>query len=649
MCVTLIALGLGSLALLNQQKHESNSDNTAIVLELRQQEVEHLIWVQEFASAVMRGQTTSVQTDASHCGLGRWLASDHRAQVEQTADVAAILSTLASQHEELHSSAQTIERYLREGGQSEAHEHLSGMMQSSLDGVRSSLAEVGGILADRGAQLMQQTEQAMQAGRRAVIAGIAGGILLSILLGVFITRSITNPLIALRETAEEMAHGQDDLAEAAALVAAGDLTTDPQSYARGELERIDRRDEIGELHNAFVTMAASDRRVNDAMQTVVLTLRAVLSETFGLVEEATQGKLDKRGKVDGREGAYRDLVNGINHTLDAVIGPIREAITVMESVADRDLSARVRSNFRGDYAKLKIAINTTIENLDSGLGQVNVGAQQVRNASQQIANASQTQAAGATQQAASLEEVVSALQEMGAQSTQSTERAIDASAMAESAQATAHKGRASMERLSNAMIGIRSSSEETAKIVKEIDDIAFQTNLLALNAAVEAARAGDAGKGFAVVAEEVRNLAIRSAQSAKNTAAMIEESIRNALTGVGLTSEVQENLSEIAEQVDKVGIVMKELASASVQQNDAVGQINRVVDQVNAVTQQASANSDEMAEAAQELFAEAAKMADVVGQYNLSLSAPRHVDPASGRSGPIIRDTLKTVAAPPLL
>src|SRR5207244_2344599 len=152
--------------------------------------------------------------------------------------------------------------------------------------------------------------------------------------------------------------------------------------------------------------------------------------------------------------------------------------------------------------------------------------------------------------------------------------------LSEGARASANKGMGSMKRLSQAMDKIKSSGDATAKIVKTIDEIAFQTNLLALNAAVEAARAGDAGKGFAVVAEEVRNLAMRSADAAKNTANLIEESVKNAEGGVSLNEEVSRNFVEIQEQAKKVNEVMSEIAAASDQQAQGVSQVSTAIEQM---------------------------------------------------------------------
>jgi methyl-accepting chemotaxis protein len=165
---------------------------------------------------------------------------------------------------------------------------------------------------------------------------------------------------------------------------------------------------------------------------------------------------------------------------------------------------------------------------------------------------------------------------------------------------------------------IQTSADSTAKIVKTIDEIAFQTNLLALNAAVEAARAGDAGKGFAVVADEVRNLAMRSADAARSTASLIEESVRNAISGVTLNREVLDKLAQIHAQVNKVSAVMSEIATACKHESRGIEQISKSMDQINAVTQQAAASAEKSAATAQQLSAQSQVMLETVATFKLS-------------------------------
>ena len=185
-------------------------------------------------------------------------------------------------------------------------------------------------------------------------------------------------------------------------------------------------------------------------------------------------------------------------------------------------------------------------------------------------------------------------------SAQNTANSQEARTLADSSSASAEKGSANAKRLSEAMGLIKKSSEETAKIVKTIDEIAFQTNLLALNAAVEAARAGDAGKGFAVGAEEVRNLAMRSADAARSTSEMISASRGQADAGWQLNNEVFANLNEISTGIRKVSAVMAEIAAASEQQSTGVSQVSTAVEELNQVTQTNAASSEESASAAAE-------------------------------------------------
>ena len=203
---------------------------------------------------------------------------------------------------------------------------------------------------------------------------------------------------------------------------------------------------------------------------------------------------------------------------------------------------------------------------------------------------------------------------MASMTKQNADNAQQANTLASQASKAAGNGTEAMTRMSTPINDIQKSSDETAKIIKVIDEIAFQTNLLALNAAVEAARAGEAGKGFAVVAEEVRNLAMRSAEAAKNTSTMIEESVKNSKNGVDIASEVGKVLDEIVEGIGKTSELVGEIAAASQEQAQGIDQVNTAMSQMDKVTQQNAANAEESASASEELSAQAETMNDVVAQ-----------------------------------
>jgi methyl-accepting chemotaxis protein len=236
------------------------------------------------------------------------------------------------------------------------------------------------------------------------------------------------------------------------------------------------------------------------------------------------------------------------------------------------------------------------------------------NAASQVSSASQSLAEGAGEQAASLEETSSSLEAMSSVTQHNAETAQRANDLAKQANSAADKGMGDMQEMSAAMEAIKTSSDDIAKIIKTIDEIAFQTNILALNAAVEAARAGEAGMGFAVVADEVRNLAQRSAEAARETAAKIEGAISKTGQGVEISRKVSETLNEIVAKARRVDELVAEVAVASHEQTQGITQINAAIIQIDKVTQANAANAEESAAAAQELNAQEAAMKKSVAE-----------------------------------
>ncbi|MFP4016266.1 MAG: methyl-accepting chemotaxis protein [Halanaerobiales bacterium] len=242
------------------------------------------------------------------------------------------------------------------------------------------------------------------------------------------------------------------------------------------------------------------------------------------------------------------------------------------------------------------------------------GAENVASAANQLSSSSQQLAEGSTEQASSLEETSSTLEESASMVKQNTANTQEAAILAREAREIAEEGNHKMQEMMNSMIDLKDSSDEVARIIKVIDDIAFQTNILALNAAVEAARAGDAGMGFAVVAEEVRTLAQRSAKAAKDTDEIIEKNINLAKLGMSFSSEVDQSLQKINDSTKKVNNLLDEIAAASKEQSQGVEQINQAVSQMDQVVQSNASAAEESASASEELSSQAQSMTEVVNE-----------------------------------
>lgn len=519
----------------------------------------------------------------------------------------------------------------------------AGELHSVLEQLKDGLASLMADQVQQAGADVDAARQEFEQARRVTWGIVLAAIVIAMGLGYIVSRAITNALAQMRDAADRLARGDLDIQ--VTFESAGDVGRLAASFRRmAQAER--------EIAAAAVEIAAGNlavevtrRSEQDVLAQSFITLRdsvrEVTAEARTLAEAAVAGDLVRRGDQKRFAGAYRDLVAGINDILDGMTAPLNEAVVVLERMAQKDLTVRMSQNYQGDHARMGVALNTAIDDMEEALAQIAASADQVSAAASQLGAGSQTLAHGTSEQASALEEISASLQEMTAMTRQSAANAQKCDDLSGSARSIAHDGVKSMERLAEAMERIRASSDQTAKIVRTIDEIAFQTNLLALNAAVEAARAGEAGRGFAVVAEEVRSLAMRSAEAARTTSELIETAVSSARDGAKLSGEVAVRLEEIATRADQVHSVVAEITSSTSQQSRGIAQITTAVDQVNAVTQTAAANSEESASASEELSSQALVMKSLVHAFELQDATPRQ--PQTARHNGSIRRRRPTV------
>lgn len=320
--------------------------------------------------------------------------------------------------------------------------------------------------------------------------------------------------------------------------------------------------------------------------------------------------------------ACQALVDFNKDASDTGVGDIRAGV----AGGRRGIIIGVSAAMVAGIAMAWVIIRTTNRRLTAMANALDSGSSQVAGASSMVSSSSQSLAQGASEQAASLEETSSSLEEISSMTKRNAETAQQAAALASEAKSTGDMGKEAMGRMGVAITEIERSAGETAKILKTIDEIAFQTNLLALNAAVEAARAGEAGKGFAVVAEEVRNLAMRSAEAAKSTATLIDQSVGNARNGVTMAGEVERILTELTTASDKVNALVGEIAAATREQATGIGTVNDGVAKMDKVTQTNAASAEECAAASEELNAQAEQLAGIVRDLTTLVSGHKAID-----------------------
>ena len=463
---------------------------------------------------------------------------------------------------------------------------------------------------------------------RRVIAGFAAMLLIIVTLGVF-------ALWRLMGLAEDIAYVADNSVPSiltlreAANISRDNLilllqidpsnTTDRNSVLEQKIATNGaRRDELIKSYESLIS-DAEDRRLYEEIKRTSDVARASRRRALELLKE---NKVDEFRKVQQEEviPEYEKYLKAIDLDIDyneklarTYADHGKKSVLFSRRLIGLALGLSSLLAFLLAWQVIR-STNRALKDITANLDR---GALQTASAARQVSMASQNLASGASEQAASVEETSTSLEEMSSMISATAENAEKAKELATEARSVAATGSMTMAEMTHAMAAIDLSSAEVAKIVKNIDEIAFQTNILALNAAVEAARAGEAGAGFAVVADEVRSLAQRSAAAAKETADKIEAAIVNSRKGSQCTAKVEESLTQIAEKVSSTDALVAEIATAAREQAQGIEQINAAIAQMDKVSQSNSASAEESASAAEELDAQAETLKDLVGKLSL--------------------------------
>ena len=432
------------------------------------------------------------------------------------------------------------------------------------------------------------------------------------LIAFFLARGVSNPITALTQSMRELAAGNFDVV----------------------LPGLARKDEVGNIAKAvdeFKVRAAEkaqreaaekaeqDRRAEAERQAALAKMADEFQTAVGdIVQAAAAGDFSRRVALEGKTGLVLNIGTLINGLCDNVAQALRDLVQMLSALSEGDLSERIVSEYRGDFATLKNNANMTAERIGQTIAEIKRAAQEVTSASAEISGSTTDLSQRTEEQAASLEETSASMEEIAATVKKNAENAQQANQSTAKARNIADRSGKVVADAVAAMAQIETSSGKIADIIGVIDEIARQTNLLALNAAVEAARAGDAGRGFAVVASEVRMLAQRSSQAAKDIKDLITNSSGQVQQGVELVSKTGSALDEIAAAIKEVAELVSDIAGASLEQSNGVDQVNKALTQMDEVTQRNAALVEENAATAKTLEQQAKVMDERVGYFRLA-------------------------------
>jgi len=389
---------------------------------------------------------------------------------------------------------------------------------------------------------------------------------------------------------------------------------DSAELFNNSLAKMDEAEKMMEelINNTKTTYPKIRDAVERAQAIVNNELAPLLKDTLSQ-QKVAETLAEKRG---GAIATVLDIGHQLDDEVSKVVAVLEAGIATSVKKASVAMFIGVAVAVILSVVQAIVTTRSIVRPINIIIDSLNVSANEVDSASSQLTGASNTLASGATQNAASLEETSAALEELSSMTSRNSDNALEANTLMDQTSSNVIQAESSMTKVITAMDEISRSGNEIGKIIKTIDEIAFQTNLLALNAAVEAARAGEAGAGFAVVADEVRNLAIRSADAAKNTADLIEATIKNINSGSELVNATAEAFKVVEANATKVGSLVSEVAAASKEQNQGITQISKAMSEMDKVTQANAATAEESASAASQLSLQASNLLNVVNEMD---------------------------------
>lgn len=371
------------------------------------------------------------------------------------------------------------------------------------------------------------------------------------------------------------------------------------------------------------------------------------SDIARIVEGAVQGNFAERISEKGKTDFMLTLAKGLNEMTIASESALADINRVLSSVANGDLTERITETYHGAFNDLKNSCNQTAENLSSMLGEIKYAAETINTASNEISQGNTDLSSRTEQQASSLEETASSMEELTGTVRQNSDNAKQANLLAARASEVAVSGGSIIDDVVKTMASINESSQKIADIIGVIDGIAFQTNILALNAAVEAARAGEQGRGFAVVAAEVRTLAQRSANAAKDIKSLISDSVGKIRSGNELVDKSGSTMKEVVTAIKRVNDIMSEIAAASLEQASGIDEINKAINQMDEMTQQNAALVEQAAAAAESLMSQAEQLNDHVSMFKIDESEHHSTRAAPTRKLPPAKSARSATKALP--